>query len=166
MTNVSGQEDIAEKASEFLLGVLERMGVTADIEVHDEDERITLEVQTADADLITGKRGVVIDALQHMVNKVVYKERGGEKGRPFIVDAGGYRAKHIEWLQQLGQRMAEKALSTNQVVELQPMSAHDRRVVHMKVSEIAGITTRSEGEGDDRHICLIPDPSAAAVARS
>ena len=157
-------EDVAEKASEFLLGILERMGVSADIEVHDSEERIILEVQTPDTELVIGRRGVVVDALQHMVNKVVYKERAGEKGRPFIVDAGGYRAKHIEWLQSLAQRMADKALETKTVVELSPMSAHDRRVVHMAIADRPGISTRSEGEGDDRHICLVPESAAAAAS--
>jgi len=149
-------EDITEKASEFLLGVLERMGVKADIDVSDEGERIVLEVQTADTELVIGRRGVVVDALQHMVNKVVYRERGGEKGRPFIVDAGGYRAKHVEWLQSLAQRMATKALETKAKVELSPMSAYDRRIVHMAIADLPGISTQSEGEGDDRHICILP----------
>jgi spoIIIJ-associated protein len=100
---------------------------------------------------------VVVDALQHMVNKVVYRERGGEKGRPLIVDAGGYRAKHVEWLQSLAKRMADKAIDTKQVVELSPMSAYDRRVVHMALADLPGVSTRSEGEGDDRHLCIIPD---------
>ena len=52
--------------------------------------------------------------------------------------------------------MAEKALETKQIVELQPMTAHDRRIVHMAISEIAGLTTRSEGEGEDRHILIVP----------
>ena len=52
--------------------------------------------------------------------------------------------------------LAEKALQTKQIVELQPMSPHDRRIVHMAISEIPGLTTRSEGEGEDRHILVVP----------
>lgn len=161
MASTDTNQDVAERASEFLLGVLERMGVTADIEVSDDNDRIVLEVQTADTELVIGRRGVVVDALQHMVNKVVYRERGGEKGRPLIVDAGGYRAKHVEWLQSLAKRMAEKAIDTRQIVELSPMSAYDRRVVHMALADLPGVSTRSEGEGDDRHLCIIPDAAAS-----
>ena len=65
----------------------------------------------------------------------------------------------------LAQRMGEKAMETKQIVELQPMTPHDRRIVHMAVSEMfPGLTTRSEGEGEDRHICLIPATSAPAPA--
>jgi spoIIIJ-associated protein len=153
------REDLAEKASEFLLGVLERMGIPADIDIKDDKERTTLEIQTKDTELVIGRRGVVMDALQHLVNKVVYRDRTGDRTKPLIVDAGGFRDKQIERLRALGQRMAEKAIETKQIVELQPMTAHDRRIVHMAISEIAGLTTRSEGEGEDRHILIVPAPA-------
>ncbi|MGE0551741.1 MAG: protein jag [Kofleriaceae bacterium] len=150
------REDLAEKASEFLLGVLERMGISADIDIKDDSDRTTLEIQTKDTEVVIGRRGVVIDALQHLVNKAVFKERTGDRAKPMVVDAGGFRDKQIERLRSLAQRMAEKALQTKQIVPLQPMTAHDRRIVHMAISEIAGLTTRSEGEGEDRHILVVP----------
>lgn len=156
-TATADREDLAEKASEFLLGVLERMGISADIDIKDDKDRTTLEIQTKDTELVIGRRGVVMDALQHLVNKVVYRDKRDEKTKPLVVDAGGFRDKQIERLRALGQRMAEKALQTKQTVELQPMTPHDRRIVHMAISEIAGLTTRSEGEGEDRHILIIPN---------
>jgi len=150
------REDLAEKASEFLLGVLERMGISADIDIKDDSDKTVLEIQTADTELVIGRRGVVIDALQHLVNKAVYKERRDEKTKPLVVDSGGFRDKQVERLRTLAQRMSEKALQTKQIVELQPMTPHDRRIVHMAISEIAGLTTRSEGEGEDRHILIVP----------
>lgn len=156
MSETVVQEDLAEKASDFLLGVLERMGITADIDVKDDEDRVTLEIQTADSELVIGRRGVVMDALQHLVNKVVYKERSGERTKPLVVDAGGFRDKQVERLRGLAQKMGEKALQTKQIVELQPMTAHDRRIVHMALAEIAGVSSRSEGEGEDRHILVVP----------
>ncbi|HEX4453301.1 MAG TPA: R3H domain-containing nucleic acid-binding protein [Kofleriaceae bacterium] len=158
------REDLAEKASDFLLGVLERMGISADIDIKEDQDRTVLEIQTADTELVIGRRGVVIDALQHLVNKAVFKERGdkdrdkerGERGKPLIVDAGGFRDKQIERLRSLAQKMATQALETKQIVALQPMTPHDRRIVHMAISEIAGLSTRSEGEGEDRHILVVP----------
>ena len=67
MTTETNPDDIAEKACDFLVGVLERMGISADIDVHEEEDRIILEIQTADTDLIVGRKGVVVDALQHLV---------------------------------------------------------------------------------------------------
>jgi spoIIIJ-associated protein len=162
VTQTADREDLAEKASDFLLGVLERMGVSADIDIKEETDRVVLEIQTADTELVIGRRGVVIDALQHLVNKAVYKERGertaerAERGKPLVVDAGGFRDKQVERLRQLAQKMGEKALQTKQIVELQPMTPHDRRIVHMAIAEMPGLSSRSEGEGEDRHILVVP----------
>jgi spoIIIJ-associated protein len=155
--DAADREDLAEKASEFLLGVLERMGISADIDIKDDTDKTILEIQTKDTELVIGRRGVVMDALQHLVNKVVYRERsGGERTKPLVVDAGGFRDKQIERLRSLAQRMGEKALQTKQIVELQPMTPHDRRIVHMAIAEIPGLSSRSEGEGEDRHILVVP----------
>ena len=166
--NATDREDVAEKASEFLIGVLERMGISADIEVREEADRIVLEVQTGDTEVVIGRRGVVVDALQHVVNKVVYKERAGRKeengpkGKPFVVDAGGYRDKQVERLRGVAQRTAEKVIATGAIVALAPMSAHDRRIVHMAIAELfPTLGTRSEGEGDDRHILVRPAAAGA-----
>jgi spoIIIJ-associated protein len=164
------REDVAEKASEFLLGVLERMGISADIDIKDDSDRTVLEIQTGDTELVIGRRGVVLDALQHLVNKAVFKDRDRDrdkekdKTKPLVVDAGGFREKQVERLRQLAQKMGEKALQTKQIVELQPMSPHDRRIVHMAIAEIPGLSSRSEGEGEDRHILVVPAAAAAAAA--
>ena len=160
-STTTNREDLAEKASDFLLGRLERMGISADIDVKDDNDRTVLEIQTADTELVIGRRGVVIDALQHLVNKAVFKERGTEKGKPLVVDAGGFRDKQVERLRGIATKMAEKALQTKQIVELQPMSPHDRRIVHMAIAEIQGLSSRSEGEGEDRHILLVPTAAEA-----
>ena len=156
-TATANREDLAEKASEFLLGVLERMGISADIDIKDDTDKTILEIQTKDTELVIGRRGVVMDALQHLVNKVVYRDRtNNEKVKPLVVDAGGFRDKQVERLRSLAQRMGEKALQTNQIVSLQPMTPHDRRIVHMAIAEMQGLTSRSEGEGEERHILVVP----------
>jgi len=163
VTETADREDLAEKASEFLLGVLERMGITADIDIKDDSDKTVLEIQTSDTELVIGRRGVVMDALQHLVNKVVYRDRTGERSKPLVVDSGGFRDKQVERLRALAQRMGEKALQPQQIVELQPMSPHDRRIVHMAIAEMPGLSSRSEGEGEDRHILVVPAAAEAAA---
>ena len=104
----TNREDLAEKASEFLLGVLERMGISADIDIKDDTDKTVLEIQTGDTELVIGRRGVVIDALQHLVNKAVFKETRDEKTKPIVVDAGGFRDKQVERLRALAQKMARE----------------------------------------------------------
>ena len=153
--------DNGERGTELLGGILERMGIEATIELKEEDDRLVLDVQCAsedDVQLVIGRRGQVVDALQHLVSKMLVKHRpeGAERGKPVVVDAGGYRAKHVERLGGLAMRMADKAKESGKPVDLSPMSAFDRRIVHMALAEIEGVKTESEGEGDLRHIVVIP----------
>lgn len=161
----STEQEIAN-ATEFLQGTLNRMGLTATIEVVDTEDNVTLDIKcddTGEVELLIGRRGQVVDALQHLVGKIVAKDRPG-RGKPIIVDAGGYREKHIERLQSLAQRMGQKALESNAPVALSPMTPHDRRIVHMFLAEIQGVSTHSEGEGEDRHIVVEPVAGGAAAA--
>lgn len=148
----------AAQVQAFLSGVLQHMRIPAQVVMEEKDDRLLLEIQCANEDdtqRIIGRRGQVVDALQHLVGKVLVKVRG-EKGKIVVVDAGGYRQRHIERLEELAGRMAEKCKSSGQPVELSPMPAHDRRIVHMAIAAVGGVSTRSEGEGDLRHIVVIP----------
>lgn len=154
-----------DRAMELLRGILERMGIAAKVELHEEEDKRVLDVVCeADDDLqrVIGRRGQVVDALQHLVGKMLIKgksekaERNEARGKPIVVDAGGYRKRHIERLEGLAARMAEKARSTGKPVDLNPMPAHDRRIVHMALANVEGVSTKSEGEGDLRHIVVIP----------
>src|SRR5690606_12499868 len=88
--------NVAESASTFLRGLLERMDIDADIDISEDGDKIILNISCSDVDRLIGRRGQVIDAIQHLVGKVVYRERSGARGKPIVVDAGGYRLKHVE----------------------------------------------------------------------
>ena len=154
-----------ERAKELLVGILERMGIEANVDLVEADDKVVLDVVCdADDDLqrVIGRRGQVVDALQHLDGKMLIKgkvekaEKSEPRGKPIVVDAGGYRQRHIERLEGLAARMAEKAKTTGQPVDLNPMPAHDRRIVHMALASVEGVSTRSEGEGDLRHIVVVP----------
>ncbi|WP_428268439.1 protein jag [Haliangium sp.] len=145
-----------EEARSFLAGILERMNIYADIETREEGDRIVLDIQCDDADRVIGKRGQLIDALQHLVSKVSFRTRHSPESKPVIVDADGYRTRQIDRLVALAERKGAEAIDTREIVELNPMSAHDRRVVHMALAEMDGVTTRSEGEGEDRRVLIVP----------
>jgi len=164
-TEEKSEQDVIEIARVFLSGMLERMDIEAEIAVSEEEDKVVLDVKCDDVERIIGRRGQVVDALQHLVGKVVSKART-ERSKPIVVDADGYRAKHIERLQSLAQRMGDKARETGTEVKLNPMSAHDRRIIHMTIAEITGLTTRSDGEGDDRHVVVIPEADAPERARA
>ncbi len=153
-----GGDERIDGALEFLEGILDRMGIRADIEVAELDDRVCLDIQCDDVQRVIGRRGQLIDALQHLVAKRVSQIAAGEgRGKPIVVDAGGYREREIERLEALAAKMAEKAMRQGEPVELSPMSPHDRRIVHMALADMEGVSTRSEGEGDLRHVVVVPD---------
>ncbi|MEM9488615.1 MAG: R3H domain-containing nucleic acid-binding protein, partial [Myxococcota bacterium] len=148
----------AENARRFLEGILDRMDIASEVQIYEQDDKIVLDIQCRNVERIIGRRGQVIDALQHLVGKATYRdrERNGSVGKAVVVDAGGYRLKHIERLEGLAERMGRKAIKSQTIVELSPMSAYDRRIIHMTLADLDGVTTRSEGEGDDRHVLVVP----------
>jgi spoIIIJ-associated protein len=151
-----------DQAREYLCGILERMGIPAEVTAREEEDKLVLDVaceSTDDVQRVIGRRGQVVDALQHLVSKMVGKGKseGREgRGKPIVVDSGGYRQRHIDRLQGLAAKMAEKAKTSGRPVDLDPMPPHDRRVIHMALAEVEGVATRSEGEGDLRHVVVVP----------
>ena len=167
---MSDSENMApeERARQILGDIVERMGIEAEIDVHDEADRYRLEIKCDEAEVVVGRRGQVLDALQHLVGKILFRGRGlGEGGapvKPIVVDADGYRERHADKLRALALRMAEKAIESQKPIAVDPMSPHDRRIMHMALADRPGVTTRSEGEGDDRHMLIVPEPAAAQTS--
>ena len=156
---------VADHAKEVLLDILERMGIDATIDVHEDEERVTLDVRGAEGGLIIGKKGQTLDALQYVVSKIVH--RGAEPpaegsptpfGKPIVVDTEGYRARRVDSLVELAHRLSEKAIRTRKTITVDPMSPHDRRIIHLTLGSVPGVTTRSEGEGAFRRLLIIPQP--------
>jgi spoIIIJ-associated protein len=138
--------------------VLERIvgGIidSATVEGRVEGGTIYLNIKGDGSGLLIGRHGQTLDAIQYIVGRIVGKQLG-EK-RMVVVDTERYRERRKENLEQLAQRMGEKAKSTGRPVSLQPMSASDRRIVHLALKHDRDIETRSEGEGGMKNIKIIP----------
>ena len=145
-----------EDAANVLREILTKMGLQAEVVASEKEERINLEVKGPETGLIIGKKGQTLDALQYLVNKIVSKKVGEGEGKGVIVDAEGYRDRRAESLVELAHKLAEKAKRTGRPVACDPMSAADRRIIHVTLANMAGLTTRSEGEGIYRHLVVIP----------
>lgn len=148
-------EDPAERARDLVEGVLDELDLEGEVVVEEDEDRIYLTVQgTADYGLLIGKRGQTIDALQLLCYQAAF--RGLRERKRVIVDAAGYRERRRETLEGRADRAAEQALTSNRVVEMDPMSAQERRVVHERLKERAGVETYSEG--DEPHRCVVVAP--------
>ncbi len=153
--------DIKAESTTVLSALLKHMEFEAEVSATEDEERITLEVSGPETGLVIGKKGQTLDALQYLVNKIVSRATAAagiseDDTKPINVDAEGYRSRRADTLIELAQRLAEKAKRTRQAVEVDPMSAADRRVIHVALADVAGVTTQSEGEGIYRHLVIIP----------
>lgn len=162
MNDIATLAEKRELAAKVLREILERMGVDAEVSAFDDGERIILDAHGSESGLVIGKKGATLDALQYLVNRIVFKKPGESAG--ITVDAEGYRGRREDSLTDLARRLAEKAIRSGRPVPVEPMNAHDRRVVHMALADHPEVTTESEGEGMARRVVIFPRRAGAAEA--
>src|SRR3954463_12836854 len=148
-------QEPAERVRELVEGVLDELDLEGEVEIVEDDDRITASIDGEDDyGLLIGKRGQTIDALQLLCYQAAF--RGIRERKRVIVDAAGYRERRRETLEGRADRAAEQALANNRVVEMDPMSAQERRVVHERLKERAGVETYSEGDEPRRCVIVAP----------
>jgi spoIIIJ-associated protein len=148
-------QEPAARVRELVEGVLDELDLEGDVEVDEDDERIeAVVVGDDDYGLLIGKRGQTIDALQLVCYQAAF--RGLRERKRVVVDAAGYRERRRETLISRADRAAEQALSGDHTVEMDPMSAQERRVVHEHLKERAGVETYSEGDEPRRCVVVAP----------
>jgi len=150
---VDGVSAEAADVQEVLERILNAIGVRARIELEEDEETLTATFVGRELGLVIGKHGQTIDAIQS--NAIVWRNRSDER-KPVVVDAAGYRARRQSSLDALATRSAEQAVSSGQPVELEPMTAVERKVVHVCLQEHPGVTTRSEGTEPNRFVVIDP----------
>ena len=148
------KESLARKAKEKLDGILGRMGLDFPVHVEETSESITLKIEGDGSGLLIGKGGQTLDALQYIVNKASNKNGKGRKR--IILDTEDYRKRREQTLIALAEKLGEKVKKTKKPVTVNPMNAHDRRIIHLALQEDKQLTTKSRGEGAFRKIIIVP----------
>ncbi len=141
-------------AEAALRGILARMGVDAQVACDEDAQAIRLNITTGEPDVVIGRDGEVLSALQFVLNKIVNRFPEGRKR--IMLDAEGFRDRRTEELTRMAERLADKAIRTGRVIRLSAMNAQDRRVIHMALKDRPGLTTHSEGEGLFRCLMIVP----------
>ena len=137
----------------FLTGLLERMGVNADMDISPRDNGgINVNLTGPAMGAIIGRRGETLDAIQHLTNYVVNKD--SEKHLHISVDAEAYRSKREESLTHLAEKMAEKAIKYKRSMALEPMNSYERHVIHTALQNYEGVTTSSTGAEPNRRVVV------------
>jgi spoIIIJ-associated protein len=124
------------------------------VALSEQEDAVVVTVSRSDLGVLIGKHGQTIDAIQYLLNAIVFRTYG-EARKEVIVDAAGYRQRRRQTLEALALRSAERALRGERV-ELEPMTAIERKVVHLCLKDVEGVETTSEGAEPNRYVVVFP----------
>jgi spoIIIJ-associated protein len=147
-------DDPAERLRDLVTRTVHALGLRATVDIAETDDEIRADVDGDDLGLLIGKHGATIDALQHLAVRIVLRD--GVRDKQVLIDAGGYRGRREEALHRAADRAASEALEYGRAVELEPMRAFERKVVHGYLSSRTDIATHSEGDEPDRRLVVTP----------
>ncbi len=134
--------------------ILELLGFPSTVEEHALDDGVLLEVKNDDSGRLIGRQGQTLSDLQYITNRLLFQQ--DPTAPKVLVDVGGYRAQAREALLKKAQEAAEKVRKWGDVVELEPLSAFDRRIIHHALKDDPGVETHSvEVEGTDKKAILL-----------
>ena len=130
------------------------LGLRSSVDVAESDEEIRATVNGEDLGILIGRHGNTIDALQHLASRIAF--RGDAERKLIVVDAAGYRERREATLHRMADDAVADALSFGRSVELEPMGAHERKIVHRYLTDRTDIQTHSEGDEPDRRLVVSP----------
>jgi spoIIIJ-associated protein len=145
---------VPELAREVLERIVEGIGARCRIDLHEEEDVLVATCTGGNLGLLIGKHGQTIDAIQYLANAIVSRTLPDER-RQVVVDASGYRARREATLASIARRSAERAVQFGDRVELEPMTAVERKVVHVALKDYPGVETTSEGTEPNRFVVVM-----------
>lgn len=123
-------------------------------EISDEGGVMWCTIETPDSRFMIGKDGETLRSLNHLVRKIIEKESGIEEQSNLFIDINGYQKKRFDNLKNIAHMMAERAKYFKSNIEIDPMPANERRIIHMFLENIPEIKTESEGFGPNRRVVI------------
>lgn len=149
---VTLKQEVSAAPETILKEILNRMGIDSEVEATSVDGSTHLNIATGNPALLIGKHGQTLDAIERILNCIVNKVSLVK--RRVFVDTEGYRGRREERLVEMAHQVAEKVKYTNRDVVLAPMSARDRRIIHVTLKEDEVVSTYSQGEGEMRRVVV------------
>ena len=149
-----------DQAQQMLAELIARMKVRADVHASwgDDDEGvrpIILDVRGEDLGMLIGRKGETLSALQYITRLILSKQVG--QGVDIVVDVQGHKRRREDQLRRMARRMAEQAVQRQRTMALEPMSASERRIIHLELRNHQGVRTESVGDGMQRRVTIIPN---------
>jgi spoIIIJ-associated protein len=152
-----GEEEPGSPAAllrELVERIARGLGAPVAVSIREDDEALVATLTGPDLGLVIGKHGQTIDAIQYLANAIVWRSQ--EERKSVIVDAAGYRDRRRASLEQLADRAAGEARASRKDVSLEPMSAVERKIVHVYLQEREDVETTSEGTEPNRYVVVKP----------
>jgi spoIIIJ-associated protein len=150
------ESEQAAEARTLVAQIVQTLAVDAEVVSHEDDAAIVVTCSGEDVGLLIGRHGQTIDAVQYLLNVIAYRTYGDDK-KDVVVDAAGYRARRQATLETLALRVADRVRDSGEAEELEPMTAVERKVVHLSLKDVAGVGTTSEGAEPNRYVVVVPD---------
>jgi len=149
----AASDDPIERSKSYLADILREMGIASTIaSSKDEDGNVVFQVTGKDLGVFIGRRGQTLDAMQTLVN--VYANRVSGEHLRIVLDAERFRERRKKTLEDLSMRLANQVVRTKKDVVLEPMSSHERRIIHYKLQHHPKVKTFSKGEEPNRRIVI------------
>ncbi len=149
------ESELAAEVRTLVEQIVTGIGVSGRLDMQEDDETITVTCAGPDLGMLIGRHGQTIDAIQYLANAIVYRSHPDDR-KEVVIDAAGYRARRRASLEALAVRSAQRAAQIGEPVELEPMTAVERKVVHIRLKEFPGVETSSEGTEPNRFIVITP----------
>ena len=158
VTKVDGTSDVLDSANEVIKNLLSHMDVDVVVNLKEADNEETggpiFEIEGDDSGLLIGREGETLRSLQFLTRFIVGRQTGERAN--ISLDVEGYDERRKQSLANLANRVAQRVVKTGRSIELEPMSARERRLVHVALAENSEVYTESSGEGRDRRVVVIP----------
>ena len=154
-TEVNARQ-VGDEARKFIDELVAAFSFTGTSELIEDGDDLEIRVHGENLGLLVGPRGTTLQAVQDLA-RVASQRRLGDHDTRLRVDIGGYRQRRKEALDRFAVQMAEEVKQSGVARVLEPMSSADRKIVHDALSEVEGITTRSEGDDPYRRVVITPD---------
>jgi spoIIIJ-associated protein len=146
---------LAAQARELVERIVGAAGIHCRVHVIEGDETVLVSCSGRDLGVLIGRHGQTIDAIQYLANAIVHRAYPDD-AKEVVVDAEGYRERRRVSLEALAVRSAKRALADGEPVELEPMTAVERKVVHLRLKDFEGVETASEGTEPNRFVVIAP----------
>ena len=155
VTKKKTSRDIEQIVDEIAGIIMDCLDVSYRIFTEETDDSIYINIETAGVDgLLIGRKGDTLSSLQHLIGRIVSKRMGGYQR--LTLDVGGYLKNRYEILKQKAMKAADKAKKLGREIALEPMKASERRIIHLTLANVDGVTTYTVGNGDLRKVYVSP----------